>query len=141
VFKFVHAWNGLSQFLITILKTMLKMSAFIIILLLLLFIFTIIGMDLFANTVRVNYDNEPIPYFSENGENISLNYSFADYNFDTFGDAAVTVFAVLANEDWSKIYFNHARVNGLGKSSVFFISLVIIGQMILLKLFLTIQLK
>ena len=69
------------------------------------------------------------------------NYSFADYNFDTFGDAAVTVFAVLANEDWSKIYFNHARVNGLGKSSVFFISLVIIGQMILLKLFLTIQLK
>ena len=117
------------------------MSAFIIILLLLLFIFTIIGMDLFANTVRVNYDNEPIPYFSDNGENISLNYSFADYNFDTFGDAAVTVFAVLANEDWSKIYFNHARVNGLGKSSVFFISLVIIGQMILLKLFLTIQLK
>ena len=103
---------------------MKKISAFLVILALFLFIFTIIGMELFANTIRLNYDNEPIPYYS--GELVMSN-SYPAYNFDSFGDAVVTVFVVLANDGWSTIFYDHARVNGQVISSIFFIGVVVLG--------------
>ena len=141
VFKLARTWRSFNYFLTTIGNTMAKISAFIVLLGLFLFMFTIVGMEMFANTLRFNYDNEPIPYFSENPEKTSLNFSYPPYNFDHISDAAVTVFVGLANDGWSTIYFDHARGSGLGQSSAFFIVLVVLGQMILFNLFLAILLK
>jgi len=48
---------------------------------------------------------------------------------------------VLANDGWTKIYFDFYRTSGPIKSSLFFISLLILGQMILFNLLLSILLK
>jgi hypothetical protein len=98
-------------------------------------------MELLANTIRYNYDNEPVNAFIEANDNISGIRSTPDSNFDTFLNAFITVFIVIANDGWTTIYFDYARVVGRDKASAFFILLVILGQWILFNLFLAILLK
>ena len=69
-----------------------------------------------------------------------------DSDFNSFIDAVLSVFIVLANDGWSTIYFDHARAfRADGKSTalptIFFIMLIIIGQNILFQLFLAILLQ
>lgn len=52
----------------------------------------------------------------------------------------MSVFIILANDGWSTIYINHYRISGV-KSTFFFISLLVIGQFILLNLFLAILIR
>ena len=127
VFKLARTWRSFNYFLTTIGNTMTKISAFIVLLALFLFMFTIVGMEMFSNTLRFNYNNDPIPYFSNSSNETSLIYSYPAYNFDNISDASMTVFVGLANDGWTTLYFNHARVNGLGAASAFFISLVVLG--------------
>lgn len=60
-------------------------------------------------------------------------------NFDNFYDAFVTVFIVLTGENWNNIYQTYARDN-FASSTIFFYSLIVFGQLILLNLFLAILL-
>ena len=55
----------------------------------------------------------------------------------------MSVFVGLANDGWTTVYFDHARTPAVGNliAGVFFISLVVVGQMILFNLFLAILLK
>ena len=62
-------------------------------------------------------------------------------NFDEFTSAFQTVFIILTNDGWSAIYYNYYRTAGAAISTIFFISLIIIGQKILLNLFLAILLE
>lgn len=64
-----------------------------------------------------------------------------DSNFNDFLNAFTSIFIVLANDGWSQIYYNYYRAVSAGTATVFFISLVIIGQKILLNLFLAILLE
>ena len=69
-----------------------------------------------------------------------------DSTFNTFWESIVSVFIVLANDGWSTIYFDHARIYREEGQSVilpmiYFISLIIIGQNILFQLFLAILLQ
>lgn len=45
---------------------------------------------------------------------------------------------LLANDGWTAIYFDYSRAFGQVTTTVYFISLVIIGQHILMSLYLTI---
>ncbi len=71
-------------------------------------------------------------------DEILFNY-YHEPNFDTFLDAFVSVFIVLANDGWFRLYMNHYRAtdNPLG-SSFYFFSLLIFGQFILLNLFISV---
>jgi hypothetical protein len=60
-------------------------------------------------------------------------------NFDDFYHAFITIFLTLVGDDWQFIYFNAVRAEG-HISSVFFISLIVFGNFILLNLFLAILL-
>lgn len=51
------------------------------------------------------------------------------------------MFIVLANDGWSTIYFNCYRAAGSVEATIFFLSLLLIGQYMLLNLFLTILLS
>ena len=108
-------------------STLVKISSFSVILSLFIFTFTILGMEIFANTVRFNYDNEPIDHFIPADDSISSIRSVPDSNFDNFLNAFITVFIVIANDGWSTIYFDYSRYSGMNKSGVFFIGLVILG--------------
>lgn len=48
-------------------------------------------------------------------------------NFNDFLDAFITVFVVLTNDGWSSIFFNYYRAVGSVISTIFFISLIVIG--------------
>ena len=66
-----------------------------------------------------------------------------DWNFNNFADAFICVFIVIANDGWSPIYYDHVRSSNGDwyKATLFFISLIIIGQFILFQLFLAILLQ
>jgi len=74
-------------------------------------------------------------------DNISKAFSVPVSNFDNFVDALLTVFIVFANDGWTTIYFDYYRAIGAPKATLFFVILVILGQMILFNLFLAILLK
>jgi len=132
VFKLAKSWKQFQNLLITIGKTLKGVSFFSILLLLFIFTYSLLGMGVFAYKVKFNENDEYD--MSENG-------SFPDSTFNNFWEAFISVFIVLANDGWSTIYFNHYRAEGPVFSTFFFISLLLVGQYILLNLFLAILLE
>ena len=142
VFKLAQSWENFNYFLNTISNTISKISSFSVLLLLFIFMYAIMGMEFFANKIRFNFENQKVKYFAPiDPHTMSKVSSIPDSNFDNFINAFLSVFIVLANDGWSTIYFNHYRVLGAVSSTFFFVSLVLIGQMILFNLFLAILLK
>ena len=72
---------------------------FSVLLFLLIFTYTLLGMELFAYRVAYNIDDN---LDLDNGE-----YPYS--NFNTFFEALISVFIVLANDGWTKIFFDHYR--------------------------------
>lgn len=103
--------------------------------------FSILGMELFAFKSKFDFDNKPIGYFNETAGEVSKIRSVPDSNFDSLMNATVSVFIVLANDGWSTIYLDYYRTAGPFSSSIFFILLLLLGQMIMLNLMLSILLK
>ena len=64
-----------------------------------------------------------------------------DSNFNSFLNAFTTVFIVLTADGWSGIYFQHYRGVESIATTLYFIVLIILGQRILLNLFLAILLQ
>ena len=95
-----------------------------------MFIYSLLGMELFAYKAAFNADNE---VDLENGE-------YPNSNFNNFLDAFASVFIVFANDGWTNLFFGHYRASGSLVSLIFFLSLLLIGQFILLNLFLAILL-
>ena len=85
----------MQQLLKTIWKTLIDVSAFSIILFLFMFIYSILGMELFAYNAKFDADGS---IDMENGESIYQ-------NFDTFLWSFTTVFVLLTEDGWSYIYF------------------------------------
>ena len=107
------------------------MGTFSILLFLFMYAFSLLGMELFANKVKFAEDNS---LDLENGEP-------PDSNFDTLLNAFATVFIVLTADGWSAIYFAFQRASEDSVPILYFVSLIIIGQRILLNLFLAILLE
>ena len=104
-----------------------KIAPFVILLYLFIFMYTIMGMELFANELRFNYANEAVNVFEEPDNDTSDYFSTPDSTFNNFFNATISVFIVLANDGWSPIYFNHYRVSGPIRSTIYFLSLYVIG--------------
>ena len=129
--KLVKSWKRLFALLNTILRIMQDITYFSILLILFILVFSLIGMELFAFKVKFNDADE---YDPKNGH-------FPRSTFNQFWEAFLSVFIVLANDGWSTIYINHYRSVGSIVSTFYFLSLLIIGQFLLLNLFLAILLQ
>ena len=90
-----------------------------------LFIYMLIGMEIFAFKVPIK----------------SLEVGKHHSNFNNILDAFLSVFIVLANNGWMTLFIDHYLATGSYVSSAFFISLLIIGQLILLNLFVAILIE
>ena len=145
VFKLAKIWSEFAYILVTVGNTLKKISSFLVLLVICIFSFSILGMELFAATLSFDEDNKPIIDDYDNGlENMRGN--IPDSTFNTFVDAVIAVFIILANDGWSNIYLDHARVfRAKGQSSsvptIFFLTLIVVGQHILFQLFLAILLQ
>lgn len=131
LFKLAKQWKRLSHLLSTILRTFGDVGTFSILLFLFMFTFSLLGMETYANRVKFAPDNS---IDLENGTS-------PDSNFDSLLNSFATVFVVLTADGWSNIYFNHYRAIENEWSTIYFIMLIIIGQRVLLNLFLAILLQ
>lgn len=133
VFKLAKVWRTFRKLLKTMWKTLLDIASFSIILFLFIYIYSILGMELFAERAKFVNDKVVDP---DGAIGNSL-----DTNFDSFLWSFTTVFVVLTEDGWSNIFQQHFRAVNNFKSTVFFISLYIVGPLILLNLFLGILLE
>lgn len=124
------------MFLKTIINTLSKIASFTVLLLVFIFMYAVLGCELFANELKFDAENESVKYFDQGKPGV-----VPDSNFDNFLNATISVFIVLANDGWTVIYFDYYRAAGPIKSSIFFITLLVVGQFILFNLLLSILLK
>ncbi|CDW82905.1 voltage-gated ion channel superfamily [Stylonychia lemnae] len=132
IFKLAKAWKKFQNLLKTIGRTFKDISTFSILLFLFMFIYSLLGMEIFAYKVKVLPDQITLD---------DAHGSSPLANFDDFISSFTTVFIILTNDGWSAIYYNYYRATGPAVSTIFFISLIIIGQKVLLNLFLAILLE
>jgi len=109
--------------------TVLAVGDYSILLGLFVYVFTLLGMSFFAGKVKFNDDGD---FDLENG-------TAPRANFDKLGWAFLTVFEVMIGENWNAVMYDHMRSVG-SASCVYFIALVIFGNIIMLNLFLAILL-
>jgi Na+-transporting methylmalonyl-CoA/oxaloacetate decarboxylase gamma subunit len=109
--------------------TLTTIGDYVILLLLFIYVFALIGMSFFAGQLKFD-DDDKVDH--ENGESPRT-------NFDNLGWAIITIFQVLLGEGWNEIMYRTMRsVNKFW--AVYYIVLVIFGNIIMLNLFLAILL-
>lgn len=131
VFKLARSWKRFELLLDTMGSTLKDVATFSIILFLFIFIFSLLGMELFAYKAKLDPDTNYVDL--ENGESPT-------FNFDTFMNSFSLVFIILTNDGTSAIYYNHWRAVGALPATLFFVTLVLVGQKIILNLFVAILL-
>jgi hypothetical protein len=112
-------------------KTLKDISTFTIFISLFVFIYALIGMEIFSYQCKKTPDNK---INLVNGKS-PLN------NFDTFYEALLTIFVLLTGDQWTTIMLDYYRAVSQPLALVFFVTFMIFGQYMLLNLFLAILLQ
>ena len=90
VIKLVKSWKRLQKLISTILRSIKDVSYFSVLLFLFVFIYTLLGRELFAYNIK----------FDEEGNfSTGKNAKSPRVNFDTFLNAIITIFIVLAGDN------------------------------------------
>ena len=107
-------------------RTVKDVANISVLILLLLFCYLLIGMELYAHKLPKINEEELLMHGHQT-------------NFNSFLEAFISVFIVLSNDGWTRIYISHYRYTDSPFSSTFyFFSLLIFGQFILLNLFVSV---
>jgi len=133
VFKLARSWKNLRKLLHTILLSIIDVTNAAILLVIIMFIFTLLGMQLFGGDWTA-------VYFCSDPKNYELCLLDTPRpNFDSFWWGFVTVFQVLTGENWNELLYIGLRVHG-EIAVVYFVALNLIGTYMVLNLFLAILL-
>ena len=108
---------------------MRSISPFVICLCLFMYIFTLMGMQFFAGKLKFNADDQ----LDDNG-------SSPRYNFDTFGKAFLSVFIILTGENWNEFMYDAMRATS-DIACMYFITVIVLGNIIMLQLLVAIVLS
>ncbi|XP_067095644.1 dihydropyridine-sensitive L-type skeletal muscle calcium channel subunit alpha-1-like isoform X1 [Osmerus mordax] len=123
--KVTKYWTSLSNLVASLLNSVRSIASLLLLLFLFIVIFSLLGMQVFGG--KFNFPDQEIKRS----------------NFDNFPQALISVFQVLTGEDWNSIMYNGILAYG-GPSfpgimvSVYFIILFVVGNYILLNVFLAI---
>jgi hypothetical protein len=125
-------------------KSVKDISTFSILLLISMTIFTLLGLELYA--YKIQFLDHELTRPKSLGDSKSKGYS-PRLNFDTAVNSFITIFTVIVGDDWNAIMYSHYRVLVASKlygeayfTLGFFIFLFIVGNFVLLNLFLAILL-
>ena len=119
------------------------MINFTILLSVFIFIFALLGMELYANVVKFNNANRPIKCVEGDSRNINQclgTGSSLRINFDNLSNAARAVFVIIVGDDWNSIMYDYVRATSY-MSIFFFVLITIFGNIVLMTLFLAIFLR
>jgi hypothetical protein len=103
-----------------------------------IFIFSLLGMELFAFKAMFNGDGELVTDYDI--YNMVEELEAPRTNFDSIGFAILSVFVVIIGEDWNQVMYSYVRNKSLFLS-LFFVGLMVIGNFMLLSLFTALLLK
>jgi hypothetical protein len=144
IFKLARSWKKLNLVIRTVGHTVMDSGTFILLLLLTIFIFALVGLQLFANTYKFDPDTHlPVQWephrYADNHPPWSDErpYTVPRTNFDTLHFSVLAVFQVLSGEDWPAIMYNGVHAVGW-VAGLYFMALYCIGSLIVLNLFLAI---
>merc|ERR1719261_1376716 len=148
VFKLAKKWTNFRVLVKAMAKTVSSMWYFTCILFLVMYVFSLMGMNFFATTFRFNETDDgskshittemvPGPYCGPEPSDQSLD-CIPRAHFDTILWAFVTCFQILSGENWNAVMYDGVLATNPILGIVYFIGLVVVGQMIILSLFLAI---
>jgi len=126
IFKVTRYWESLSNLVASLVNSIKSIASLLLLLSLFILIFSLLGMQLFGG--RFNFGEEAAPRT----------------NFDSFWRSLITVFQILTGEDWNAVmYFGIQSLGGIKNpmstlAIIYFVALVIVGNYILLNVFLAI---
>ncbi len=124
VFKLARSWKSFQVMLIQIGETIKDIRNFFVLLMLVIFTYSLLGMELFSYSA-----------LREDGSSYRV-------TFDTFFPAVMTIFTVLIGDDWNILMYRYIRNTDTPIiATLYFVSLIIVGNLILLNLFIAILLK
>jgi len=119
-------------------KTVMDLATYMILLAVLILIYTIAGLQFFANMFR--YDKFGVQIEAVNSPEWIEAPDRPRYNFDDFSSSFASVFQIITTENWNDLMYNAWR--SFGPIAVLYsVSLVMIGTFILMNLFLGILLS
>ena len=119
IFKLARYWRSFNILLNTLWLTLVNISSFARLLALVLFIYTMVGLELFANKAAFNSSNQVVSI--EEGGSPPM------FNFDGFMNSLFTVYVVLTNDGQSTIFYNYYRAVGASKATIFWITFVVLA--------------
>ena len=124
VFRLARSWRGLQAVLSCLLNSVSDLSNLFLLLALGIFIFALLGMQLFGAqfTPATGYPEVPRT------------------NYDCIGTAMLTVFVVMSGENWNDVWADTKHAVGAG-SAAFYVLLVVAGNFVTLNLFVAILLN
>lgn len=120
ILRLFRRWKSLQDFLKILKETVANLGNFTFIVFLVIFIYALLGMDLFGNKFHFD-DGRP------------------RHNFDTLIWSILSVFQILTGEDWNAVMYDGIRATS-SVSAFYFVSLILIGQYTILNLFIAILL-
>ena len=125
VFKLAKAWKTLQELIATILAALSDVIVAGCLLLLIMFIFSLLGMEAFGGNWNAETFGDPdeVPRA----------------NFDNFYNAFMTVFQVLTGENWNDLLWASYKTTGF-LGWFYFIALTFLGNYMIFNLFLAILL-
>lgn len=137
VFKLARSWTSFRELLAKMIITLKDIQFFAALLILFMFIFTLLGMELFA--FRVKYSSETDKPIIDPETSDEDGY-YPRLSFNDFRLGITTIFIVFIGEDWNSVMYDHTRSQG-SYCIIIFIVIFIVGNLIMLNLFLAILLK
>jgi len=141
--KLSRSWKALATILKNMLDTIKPLANFSMLLLLFMYIFALLGMELFANIALIDKDDELVVGVDQVQElyNSGEFYTFPRDNFNNVGWALTTVFIVIIGEDWNWTMYQWVRAYGSDSALsyhiaiFYFVLLMIFGNIVMFSLF------
>ncbi|CEM06448.1 unnamed protein product [Vitrella brassicaformis CCMP3155] len=130
VLRLARSWKGLRKVLVTVMASLGEIANLGLLMFLFMFVFTLLGMAIYGGKwLKDDWSDDP----SDEEELIRP-------NFKNFLNSFTTVFILLTGEDWNSVAYVGIETKSW-VSALYFVSVVILGNYILLNLFLAILIK
>ena len=131
------------------LQSMRSAATFMVLMLLFVFIYTLVGMQFFANRLHfdaVTGDHVTLAavvarFEANNGSALGLDIAEPRSNFNTVLLAVLTIVQIFTGEDWNAVMYDTMRSGQTAAASLYFISIICLGSFVMLDFFLAILLS
>ncbi|KDO33414.1 hypothetical protein SPRG_02221 [Saprolegnia parasitica CBS 223.65] len=127
--KLAYSWPSFQRLLTAIVGALQEILNFLFFLVLFIYMYALMGMELFATKYKFDALNRPQP-FNATDPSVVLHRS----NFDTIQWAFFTVFQVITYDNWPMVMYDGWLSAGL-VAPFYFVSIVILGVWVVMNMF------